>query len=93
MFASTSGVDREQGADSRRSAFYRAGTGGDKCSLTAPRRFIPRYAYDIPLTIAKDITLGDVTVNAASDYAQSGGASVICAGIQTSTAMVPAATG
>jgi hypothetical protein len=25
------------------------------------------YAYDVPLTIAKDITLGDVTVNAASD--------------------------
>jgi hypothetical protein len=26
------------------------------------------YSYDIPLTVAKDITLGDVTVNAASDY-------------------------
>jgi hypothetical protein len=25
------------------------------------------YSYDIPLTIAKDITIGDVTVNAASD--------------------------
>jgi hypothetical protein len=26
-----------------------------------------RYSYDIPLTVSKDITVGDVTVNAASD--------------------------
>jgi hypothetical protein len=26
------------------------------------------YSYDIPLTIAKDVTIGDLTVNAASDF-------------------------
>jgi hypothetical protein len=27
-----------------------------------------RYSYDVPITIAKDITIGDVTVNAERDY-------------------------
>jgi hypothetical protein len=39
----------------------------EEMTLNGTNAGTSRYAYDIPLTVAKDITLGDVTINAASD--------------------------
>jgi hypothetical protein len=39
----------------------------EEISLNGTTPVISLYAYDIPITIAKDVTVGDVTVNSASD--------------------------
>ena len=49
------------------------------------------FAYDVPITIAKDITVGDVTVNAATDYSQPRSYSCEPTGTETSASVVPAA--
>ena len=66
VLASTSAVDRTRVAI-RGEVLSTGQELEETITLTGTTPVTTRYSYDIPLTIAKDITLGDVTVNAASD--------------------------
>ena len=66
LFASTSDVDRTRIAI-RGEVLSTGQELEEQIVLDGTHVMTSRYAYDVPLTIAKEITLGDVTVNAQSD--------------------------
>ena len=65
--ASTSTVDERKKVAIRGEILSTGQELEETVTLNGTTPVLTRYSYDIPLTMAKEITFGDVTVNAASD--------------------------